>query len=169
MCIDRGARIAIPLEQLPELAPIPPFESGGLTFEVLHGFRTESRAAGYRFEIRDGGQRIGTAVVVPNRDETLVGACGHMGCEVLPEFRKQGYTVRLVEGLKPVLRQHGIERMLAACDVGHESQIASIVEVGGVALGEVRIPGDDAPKLQFAIPLTDDAAPSSSSPGAPSP
>ncbi len=54
------------------------------------------------------GEPVGTASVLITRDLDAIRETGHLGTEVLPEFRRQGYAARIARIVFPMLKDHGI-------------------------------------------------------------
>jgi predicted acetyltransferase len=121
-----------------------------------HAFRSEIKAVpGYVFDVTSAdGTLIGTATVLITHDFTDIARIGHIGTEVEPPFRKQGYAARMGRGLLPFLRDHGVRQALLTCDVGHESQAQSYREVGGIDLDVLPpLAPDQRAKARFVVML----------------
>jgi acetyltransferase (GNAT) family protein len=153
MCMDRGSFTAMSIQQLPELWPVDRLEVGGLSFRLRHVFRTTTGAPGYFFDLYEGAHNVGTATVVITRDRALVNRCGHIGCDIQPQFRMQGYTERLANALLPLLKAHGIEEALITSEVGHQSLYDSIQRFGGVWLDQLPADAQDTAKARFRVVL----------------
>jgi predicted acetyltransferase len=141
-------------EFMPPLRAVDHLEGEGLQFRLSHGIRTPEGVPGYVFDISEGSESIGSAMVLLTHDLNAIREVGHMGCEVRPEKRGKGYTVRLARALFPFVQQHGIRELLVTCDIGHKSQYQSIMALGGEFLDELpaRSP-DDKGKARYRILL----------------
>lgn len=85
-----------------------------------------------------------------NTDLLLWG--GHIGYEIRPSERRQGYgTEALRLGLIEA-RKLGIDRALVTCDKDNTGSRKIIERNGGVLENEVRVPGQPQPKLRFWVP-----------------
>jgi predicted acetyltransferase len=82
------------------------------------------------------GEDIGTAMVLVSNDRDAVMHVGHIGCDIRPEHRKHGHTIRLIRALASFLRERGVEDIVLACDVGHQSQYDSCVVAGAKFMGD---------------------------------
>lgn len=137
MTIDRGLVRSVELSALtPPLREITTRSGEGLEFKLRHAFQTESaKVPGYFFDVSTtDGTPVGTATVLVTKSLADIQRIGHIGTEVLPALRKQGYALRMGRVLLAFLRELGIKEVLLTCDVGHESQVKAFREVGGVEL-----------------------------------
>lgn len=153
MCMDKGSFTAISIQQLPELWPVDRVDVDGLSFRLRHGFRTTTGAPGYFFDLYEGATTVGAATLVISRDRTLVNRCGHIGCDVQPQLRMQGYTERLAKALLPLLKAHGIQEALITAEVGHQSLHDSLQRLGAVWLDQLPADAQDTAKARFRVPL----------------
>jgi predicted acetyltransferase len=138
-------------ESTPLAAPlqrVPPFEDQGLRFRVSHILESNRGVPGYRFEVSDErGVVIGDACMMIAADLDAVARTGHLGGEVLPEFRGRGYTLRMAQALVPLARAHGVSEILFTCAEGHESLKQTFRELGAVELDELEPEMPEQPRL----------------------
>ena len=153
MCIAKGSETPVPLHAVPELQPIQSFDSGGLSFQPRHAFRTGAGAPGYLFDVRENGDLIGSAAVVVTSNPAAVRDCGHVGCEVDTKFRGRGYPPRMVKPLLPILRSHGITEALINCETANKPMYDHIRQVGGVLFDELPGSAEQSPRTRFRVTL----------------
>jgi predicted acetyltransferase len=138
MTMDRGALAnTMSIAQLgPPLRDVGPLLGEGLVLRVRHAFRSEGhQVPGYVFDVTTSeGETVGTAAVLITNDLEKIRTTGHLGTEVLPEFRRQGYAAKIGRVVFPLLGDHGIHRVLLTFDDGHETQAAACRELGGKEL-----------------------------------
>jgi len=158
MTIDRGtatARLST-TEVGPPLRDLAPLTGEGLVLRLRNAFRSEPRQVpGYVFDVTTAqGEAVVTASVLITNDLEAIKTTGHLGTEVAPEFRKQGYAAKIGRIVFPLLRDHGIRRVLLTFDDGHETQPAACRELGGRELDllPASTPGDTA-KRRFTVDL----------------
>ena len=114
------------------------FERDDVRYVPRHAFRGSLGAAGLLFDMQrvSDDACLGDAVAVVSNDPALIGEFGHIGCDIRPEYRQQGYSTKLILALVPILRDRGVGDIMIACDVGHQSVYESCQEAGFTLLGE---------------------------------
>lgn len=138
----------------PPLIPMTaPLRGEGLTFTLRNTFRTNAGVPGYAFDVAEDGETIGEASLLITMDQDKVERTGHMGCELVPTFRKRGYVPRLARGLFPFVRQHGLHQLLITCDTGHTTQRQSILDLGAIPFDQLPASEHDAAKDRFLLTL----------------
>ena len=138
MTMDRGAMAnATSIAQLgAPLRDVGPLSGEGLVLRVRHAFRSEDhQVPGYVLDVTTSeGRPVGTVAVLITDDLEKIRTTGHLGTDVLPEFRRQGYAAKIGRVVFPLLRDHGLRRVLLTFDDGHETQAAACRELGGEEL-----------------------------------
>jgi predicted acetyltransferase len=149
MSIDRpGKDLPVGDAASPTLRHVPPFEAEGLRFEVSRHFTSATGVPGYLFAVSDpDGTPVGEACAMIATDADAVARTGHLGCEVRPEFRKQGYPLRMGRALVPLARSHGLKDILFTCAPEHESMKEAFRALGAVELDELGAAAPDQPAV----------------------
>jgi predicted acetyltransferase len=140
----------------PPLREVPPLSGEGIELRLRHAFLSEgSQVPGYVFDVTTTqGKPVGTAAVLITQNLDEIERTGHLGTEVLPEFRKQGYAAKIGRVVFPFLRDHGLRQVLLTFDEGHETQAAACRELGGVDLDLLPAAGPGEPaKRRFVVDL----------------
>ena len=139
----------------PPLLEVNALEGEGLRFSLRHTFVSDSGVPGYLFDIFESdGSRVGDATLKITSDFASVARTGHIGCEVRPELRGLGHTVRLGRVLMAFAKKHGLTEILLTCGADHSSQIASFRELGGTALDELpALEAGGKATARFRVPL----------------
>lgn len=102
----------------------------------------------------DQEEWIGKLTLRPRIDERLLAAGGHIGYEIRPSRRRQGYgTILLRLGLEKA-REQGLQRVLLTCDETNVGSKKIIEANGGRYENAVQQEGTSVKKLRYWIDLS---------------
>ncbi len=99
----------------------------------------------------DGNEFIGSISIRHRLTEYLERFGGHIGYDVRPSKRRQGYGNKILELALPKARELGIERILLTCDDTNAGSRKIIENNGGVFENRVKDPETGVDKLRFWI------------------
>ncbi|MBP9757055.1 MAG: GNAT family N-acetyltransferase [Candidatus Pacebacteria bacterium] len=80
----------------------------------------------------DGGEFVGRVSIRHRLNDYLQRVGGHIGYDIRPSKRKQGYGTTLLRLALPEARRIGLERLLVTCDATNEGSRKVIENNGGV-------------------------------------
>ncbi len=101
----------------------------------------------------EGGKYIGHAVVRHRLNDHLLAIGGHIGYNIRPSQRGEGYGEKILALALPKARELGIERVLLTCDETNVASRKIIEKNGGVLENKVPNPETGVAKLRFWIDL----------------
>jgi predicted acetyltransferase len=101
----------------------------------------------------DDGEFIGGVGIRHRLSEHLLAVGGHIGYDIRPSRRRQGYGTKILELALPKARQLGLARVLVTCDVTNLASRRIIEKNGGVLENQVPNPETGIDKLRFWIDL----------------
>jgi predicted acetyltransferase len=98
----------------------------------------------YVFEMRlaDTGTKIGKITSRVGETRDLVRYAGHVGYEVSPEHRGNGYAARAVRLVLPLARLHGLGKFWITCDPDNAASAKTCELAGGKLVETVNVPED---------------------------
>lgn len=97
----------------------------------------------YHFKIIDSSESIVGHINFRVGDTRHILLCaGHIGYEVLPEFRGNSYAFFACKAIAPFVMRHYDEVILTA-EVGNAPSLRVIEKLGAVFLDEIQVPEDD--------------------------
>lgn len=99
----------------------------------------------------DGDEFIGRVSIRHRLTEHLRNIGGHIGYDVRPSKRKQGYGNKILELALPKAKELGIKRVLATCDKDNLASRKIIEKNGGFLENQVPNPEAGVDKLRFWI------------------
>lgn len=99
----------------------------------------------------DGEEYIGRASIRHELNEELVLVAGHIGYEIRPTKRRQGYGTRILGLALERARELGIREVLVTCDTDNVGSWKIIEANGGRLENEVQVPNSTVRKLRFWI------------------
>jgi tagatose 1,6-diphosphate aldolase len=102
--------------------------------------RDRYRAPGYRFELRVGGEKIGTASLRVGTGEYLERYAGHVGYGVDMPHRGHHYAARACQLLFGIARQHGMTTLWITCNPENVASRRTCELVGGELVDIVELP-----------------------------
>lgn len=94
----------------------------------------------------DGETWLGRIALRHRLTAHLLEVGGHIGYDVRPSARRQGYATAMLRAVLPFARELGIEEALLTCDTDNEAS-RRVIEVNGGRLEDER-----AGKLRFWVP-----------------
>lgn len=106
------------------------------------------------FWLIDHYEYIGNVSIRHMLTDNLMKVGGHIGYEIRPSKRKQGYGKTILALVLPEVKKLGIKKALVTCD---ETNIGSqkIIEANGGILEDIRDAGEGKPrKLRYLIDLS---------------
>lgn len=101
----------------------------------------------------DGGEYIGRLSIRHRLTESLLQIGGHIGYDIRPSKRNQGYGSKILELALPVARSLGISKALLTCDESNVGSSKIIEKNGGVLESRVENPETGVSKLRYWIRL----------------
>ncbi len=99
----------------------------------------------------DDGEYIGRVSIRHQLTETLRQTGGHIGYDIRPSKRNQGYGSKILELALPVARELGIADVLLTCDETNIGSRKIIEKNGGVLENIVENPETDIRKMRYRI------------------
>ena len=102
----------------------------------------------------DGGEFIGRLTVRHRLNERLMVIGGHIGFDIRPDRRGQGYGNTMLELALPKAKELGLKRVLLTCDTRNIASRKIIEKYGGVLENQIPNPemGHDALRYWIDIP-----------------
>ena len=94
----------------------------------------------------EGDEYLGRIAVRHRLNDWLHEVGGHVGYDVRRSARRQGHATAMLAAVKPLCRQHGIDRALVTCDTDNLASRRVIEHNGGVLEDERN------GKLRFWVP-----------------
>ncbi len=102
------------------------------------------------------GEFIGSVRVRHMLNERLKHIGGHIGYNIRPGKRRQGYGSKILELALPKAKELGITRVLLTCDATNVASRKIIEKNGGVLESQLPNPETGVDKLRFWIALRDE-------------
>ncbi len=97
----------------------------------------------YRFAIKNGkGDRVGHISFKRGDDPHIVDYAGHLGYEIEPLYRGNGYAAQACLALKPFIAQY-YDEVIITTDPDNIASIKTILNIGAIYLNQVEIPEDN--------------------------
>ena len=97
----------------------------------------------YRFAIKKGeGDRVGHISFKKGDIPHIVDYAGHIGYEIAPIHRGNGYAAQACLALKPFVAQY-YDKVIITTDPDNIASIKTILNIGAVYLNQVEIPEDN--------------------------
>jgi predicted acetyltransferase len=106
------------------------------------------------FWLIEGECFIGRVSVRHYLSERLLLMGGHIGYDIRPSQRNQGYGTKILAMALPEAKRLGIERVLVTCDDNNEGSRRIIEKNGGTLENIVEVEGLPRPKRRYWITLT---------------
>src|SRR3989344_2894900 len=139
---------------------IPKLEVGFDTFverELSHT-KGENLSQGYvpqtDYWLVDGGEFIGRASIRHQLTEHLKEIGGHIGYDIRPSKRRQGYGNKILELALPKAKELGLQKALITCEVTNIASRKIIEKNGGVLENQVLNPETGVDKLRYWIDIS---------------
>jgi predicted acetyltransferase len=146
---------------LTELDVLPPLTDGELT--LVLGARTlhmPGRVPTYRFEMRVGGDKVGSATLRVGSTEYIDRFAGHIGYGVEFGHRGKHFAARTCRLLFRVARSHGMTQLWITCNPENVASRRTCEIVGGELVDIVDVPPEvdlyregDRQKCRYRIRL----------------
>ncbi|KKW19740.1 MAG: GCN5-related N-acetyltransferase [Parcubacteria group bacterium GW2011_GWA2_51_10] len=105
------------------------------------------------FWLVDGNEFIGRISIRHRLTPELLASHGHIGYDIRPSKRGQGYGNKILELALPKAKELGINRVLITCDATNVASRKIIEKNGGVLENQVPNPETGVDKLRFWIDL----------------
>ena len=99
----------------------------------------------------DNGEYIGGVSIRHELNEHLKNIGGHIGYDIRPSKRQQGYGTNVLALALPKAKELGISRVLVTCNVTNTASRKIIEKNGGVLENQVPDPETGIDKLRFWI------------------
>jgi predicted acetyltransferase len=99
----------------------------------------------------DGSEYIGGASIRHELNDDLLLVGGHIGYEIRPTKRRQGYGTRILAMALERAREMDIREVLVTCDTDNVGSRRIIEANGGRLENEVQVPNSQVRKLRFWI------------------
>lgn len=130
----------------------------GYVARVKSQTRGENLSQGFvpqtKYWLIDEGEFIGVLNIRHRLNEHLLQIGGHIGYNIRPSKRRQGYGTKLLElGLQKA-KEMGFDRVLLTCDVTNTGSRRIIEKNGGELENQVPNPETGVDKLRFWITLS---------------
>ena len=132
------------------LQTLPKDENGfinsaaGMTYEEFRHWCAKCAESAEKTEIEDGwkvpqttywlyadGKPVGTGKLRHFLTEALRQGGGHLGYAVAPAYRGHGYAAMMVEAIKPVAAEKGIDELLVTVHNDNPASIKTALKCGG--------------------------------------
>ncbi len=114
---------------------------------------SEGRVPSTDYWLVDNGEFIGRVNIRHMLNEHLKKMGGHIGYDIRPSKRRQGYGSKILELALPKARELGIDRVLLTCDATNDASRKIIEKNGGVLENQVPNSETGVDKLRFWIAL----------------
>ncbi|MDP2648462.1 MAG: GNAT family N-acetyltransferase [bacterium] len=101
----------------------------------------------------DDGEFIGRVSIRHSLTEHLRRIGGHIGYDIRPSKRRQGYGTKILQLALPKARELGVGRVLVTCDADNTASRKIIEKNGGVLENEVPNPETGGTKMRFWIDI----------------
>jgi predicted acetyltransferase len=101
----------------------------------------------------DGDEFIGRVSIRHQLTEHLREIGGHIGYDIRPSKRRQGYGNKILELALPKAKELGIQKALLTCDETNVSSRKIIEKNGGILENKVNNPETGIDKLRFWITI----------------
>lgn len=101
----------------------------------------------------DGENYLGRVSLRHTLNERLRTFGGHIGYEIRPSARRQGYGTLILQLTLNPAREHGLDSVLVTCDVDNCGSRRVIEANGGVLEGEFQLDFYDKPIYRYWIQL----------------
>jgi predicted acetyltransferase len=105
----------------------------------------------------DAGEFIGRVSIRHELNEALRTVGGHVGYEIRPSKRRQGYGTRILALALERAKALGLREVLVTCDADNVGSRRIIEQNGGRLENQIEAPGARVPKLRFWISIPDEA------------
>ncbi len=89
------------------------------------------------------GQLVGRVSIRWEMNEFIEREWGHIGYEVLPSFRNNGYATSMLAQSVSLLRSNGIAEPIVTVDRGNDASIRVIEKCGGVLTETISVDAND--------------------------
>lgn len=126
---------------IPELETLPALVDGELELHLME--RTlvaPARAPAYRYELRVGGERIGTVTLRISGGAYFERFAGQIGYGVEPPFRGRRYAARACRLLFQIARLHGLAALWITCNPENVASRRTCELIGGELVEIVDVP-----------------------------
>ena len=111
------------------------------------------RVSASEFWLIDKNEFIGRLSIRHELNEFLLKMGGHIGYEIRPSRRKQGYGTKILRlGLEKA-KELGLQRVLVTCDEDNIGSKKIIEHNGGQFENSIQIDGDNIKKLRYWIDI----------------
>ena len=138
---------------------IPELETGFDAFverELSHA-RGENLTKGYvphtDYWLIDNGEFIGRVSIRHRLTKQLEKFDGHIGYDIRPSKRRQGYGSKILELALPKAKELGIKKVLITCRISNVASRKIIEKNGGVLENQVYDPEASVDKLRYWIDI----------------
>jgi len=101
----------------------------------------------------DGDEWIGKLTFRPTINARYLHSGGHIGYEIRPSKRRQGYGTALLRLALDKARERGLDQVLLTCDEDNLGSRKVIEANGGRLENAIVVEGQTAKKLRFWISL----------------
>ena len=128
-----------------DLVDVPLLVDGELELHLIErtlADRERNRVPAYRFELRVGGEKVGSASLRVGATEYLERYAGHIGYGVEYAFRGRRYAARACMLLFDVARQHGMTTLWVTCNPENVASRRTCERIGGELVDIVDLPED---------------------------
>ena len=102
----------------------------------------------------DKGEYVGRVSIRHQLTQHLKEIGGHIGYDIRPSKRRQGYGNKILELALPKAKELGISRLLVTCDITNEASRKIIEKNGGRLENQVPNPETGVDKLRYWIDIT---------------
>src|SRR5215208_3905126 len=111
------------------------------------------------FWLMEGDEWIGKLTLRTTINARYLYAGGHIGYEIRPSRRRQGYGTRLLHMGLELARKRGLQRVLLTCDETNLGSRKVIENNGGQCENSVEVEGQSVLKMRYWINLDETASP----------
>jgi predicted acetyltransferase len=126
-----------------DLLDVPLLVDGELELHLIErtlADHARNRVPAYRFELRVGGEKVGSASLRVGATEYLERYAGHIGYGVEYPFRGRRYAARACMLLFDVARQHGMTTLWITCNPENVASRRTCERIGGELVDIVDLP-----------------------------
>jgi tagatose 1,6-diphosphate aldolase len=126
-----------------DLLEVPLLVDGELELHLVErtlAERDRARSPGYRFDLRVGGEKIGSASLRVGGGEYLEQFAGHIGYGVEHPYRGRRYAARACTLLFGLARRHGMTTLWITCNPENVASRRTAELVGGELVDIVELP-----------------------------